>query len=356
MNPIQISSPRVAPTLPLADVIPFNPHLAAENTPYVPQGMAGMNLFETFEEENMETPALPRYNTRARARQHSANQAQFLAPHIFRPIVFTNNQSITVNSTQSPHHIPMVNAIINQETVSSLEYRRLIQDESTFPVWNKASANEFGRFAQVVGGRIEGSNTIFFIPRNAVPKGKIVTYGRFVVDIRPNKTETHQVRLTVGGNLIQYPVDVSTRSTDLTTSKCLWNSTISTEGAKYMCLDVKNFYLDTPMDSFEYIRIPIKLIPQQIIVQYNLLPLVSDGYVYIEVQKGMYGLLQSGILANQLLARRLAIHGYHKTKFTPGLWRHVTHPIQCTLVVDDFGVQYVGKEHAQHLIDALETD
>jgi hypothetical protein len=90
-------------------------------------------------------------------------------------------------------------------------------------------------------------------------------------------------------------------------------------------------------------RIAIKFIPQEIIDQYNLLPLVSDGHVYIEVQKCMYGLPQAGILANQLLARCLAIHGYHKTKFTPGLWRHVTHPIQFTLVVDDFGVQYVGK-------------
>jgi hypothetical protein len=110
------------------------------------------------------------------------------------------------------------------------------------------------------------------------------------------------------------------------------------------------------MDTFEYMRIPTKLIPHQIIEQYNLLPLVSDGHVYIEVQKGMHGLSQTGILANQLLARRLAIHGYHQTKFTPGLWRHVTRQIQFTLVVDDFGVQYVGAEHAQHLIAALETD
>jgi hypothetical protein len=73
------------------------------------------------------------------------------------------------------------------------------------------------------------------------------------------------------------------------------------------------------MATFEYMPIPIKLIPHKIIVQYNLLPLVSDGHVYIEVQKGMYGLSQSGILSNQLLARRLAIHGYHQTKFTTGL-------------------------------------
>jgi hypothetical protein len=65
------------------------------------------------------------------------------------------------------------------------------------------------------------------------------------------------------------------------------------------------------MNSFEYMRIQIKLIPQEIIAEYNLLSLVSDGNVYVEVQKGMYGLPQAGILANKLLARRLAIHGYY---------------------------------------------
>jgi hypothetical protein len=73
----------------------------------------------------------------------------------------------------------MANAVINQDTGASLEYRHLIQDEATFPVWNKAAENEFGRLAQRVGGRIEVSNTIYFIPRQAVPKGKIVTYDDF---------------------------------------------------------------------------------------------------------------------------------------------------------------------------------
>jgi hypothetical protein len=170
--------------------------------------MTGMNLFDTFEEEHMDTQALPRYNTRARARQHSANQAQFLAPRIFCPIEFTNNQTIPLTQAPNPIPIATATAIINEDTGSSLEYRHLIQDETIFPVWNKAEANELGRLAQCVGGRIEGSNTIFFIPHNAVTKGKVITYGRFVVDIRPNKTETHRVRLTVGGNLIQYPGDV----------------------------------------------------------------------------------------------------------------------------------------------------
>jgi hypothetical protein len=208
MNPVDVSSPRVTHTLPITSVTPLTQHPAAENPPYMPQGMAGMNLFDTFEEEHMKYPTLTRYNTRSRARQHSATQSQFLAPRIFHPIAFTNNQSVAVTPRQSTTHIPIANYIINQDTGSRLEYRHLIKYEIYFPVWNKAAANEFGSLAQGVGGRIEGSNTIFLIPRKSVRKGIIVTYGRFVVDIRPNKSEAHRVHVTVGGNLIQYPGDV----------------------------------------------------------------------------------------------------------------------------------------------------
>jgi hypothetical protein len=85
-----------------------------------------------------------------------------------------------------------------------------------------------------------------------------------------------------------------------------------------------------------------------------LLPLVSDGYILIDVQKGMYGLPQAGILANLLLAKRLAPHDYRQKKTTPGLWAHDTLPVTFSLVVDDFGVKYEGLVHAHHLINALE--
>jgi hypothetical protein len=178
-NSSHVAPPRVPTPLPPTTVIPLTPHPASINAPYIPQGMAGVNLFDTFEEEHMNTPTVPRYNTRSLARQHSAHQAQTLIPCIFRPIAFTTHQNIAM---------PMANSVINEDTGASLEHHRLIKDDSTFTVWNKAAANEFGRLAQGVGDRIEGSNTIFFIPRHAVPKGKIITYRRFVVDIRPNKS------------------------------------------------------------------------------------------------------------------------------------------------------------------------
>jgi hypothetical protein len=96
MNPNDVASPRVTTALPLVDVIPLTPHPAAENSPYMPQGMAGMSLFDTSEEEHMETPVIPKYNTRASALQHSSTQAHTLKPRIFRPISFTSNQAVAM--------------------------------------------------------------------------------------------------------------------------------------------------------------------------------------------------------------------------------------------------------------------
>jgi hypothetical protein len=67
----------------------------------------------------------------------------------------------------------------------------------------------------------------------------------------------------------------------------------------------------------------------------------------------MYGLKQAGLLANQLLQTRLAPFGYYPARHTPGLWLHKTRPIAFSLVVDDFTVKYIGKQHADHLRNAL---
>jgi hypothetical protein len=87
--------------------------------------------------------------------------------------------------------------------------------------------------------------------------------------------------------------------------------------------------------------------------QYQLAPLVHNGHVTVEIWKGMYGLPQAGILANECLKKHLAKYGYHPTPRTPGLFTHDTRPITFALVVDDFGVKYVGREHAEHLGAAL---
>jgi hypothetical protein len=64
--------------------------------------------------------------------------------------------------------------------------------------------------------------------------------------------------------LIKYKGDVSTRTADLTTSKMLWNSVLSTDGVQYMCLDINNFYLTAALDYFEYMKMPISVFPEWI--------------------------------------------------------------------------------------------
>ena len=81
-----------------------------------------------------------------------------------------------------------------------------------------------------------------------------------------------------------------------------------------------------------------------------------EGFVYVAVKTGMYRLPQSGILAQTILQKRLNYHRYHQIRFTPGLWTHEWRPNCFTLVVDDFGVKYVCKELADHLINCIKEN
>jgi hypothetical protein len=96
--------------------------------------------------------------------------------------------------------------------------------------------------------------------------------------------------------------------------------------------------------------INLSSLPQERIDKLDLIELAQDGKVYIYIQKGMYGLPQAGILANELLQRNLAKDHYQPTQHTHGLWKHDTHPVSFLLVVDNFRVKYVGREHLMECI------
>ncbi len=120
-----------------------------------------------------------------------------------------------------------------------------------------------------------------------------------------------------------------------------------------MTLDLKDFYLGTPMTAYEYMRIPISVIPDSIMDQYNLHDLVANGHVYVEIRKGMYGLPQAGRIASDYLTDFLKPHGYEPAPITAGLWKHTTGNIVFSLVVDDFGVRYTDKADVEHLLSVL---
>ena len=155
-----------------------------------------------------------------------------------------------------------------------------------------------------------------------IPKGKVLTYARIVVDFRPQKEDPNRVRIATGGNVIDYPHELITRTADLTTTKIMWSSTISTEGAKYASSDAKNFYLVTPLDDLDYMRILAALVPESFIKKYNLKDKIKNGYIYMRIIRGIYGLPQSGRLANHLPKKRLEGHRYHKVPHAPGLFRY----------------------------------
>jgi hypothetical protein len=257
--------------------------------------------------------------------------------------------------------------VFDKTTGKMLEYRHLINhpDPKVRKQWQTSSANEFGRTMQGIGknrpeeDQIKGTDTMHLIKKCNIPKGKKITYARFVSEIRLQKAEIHRTRLTAGGDRLDYEGKTSTDTAGLETIKIHINSTISRakKGARYLCIDIGNMYLNTKLLAPEYMRIHIDLIPEEIRQEYNTDEFMDEnGFVYMEVTGAIYGLAQSGYLANQDLIKNLSKFGYHPVKRTPGLWKHETRKTTFTLVVDDFGVQYFSKEDADHLINAIKTN
>ena len=153
-----------------------------------------------------------------------------------------------------------------------------------------------------------------FIHKWEVPKGKKVTYASFVMDFRPLKSEPYRVPLVVGGDRLTYDDDVGSPAASLIETKLLVNSVISNahKGAKFMSMDLKDFFLMSDMKDPEFMKIHINNFPPDIIGRYRLLEKASeDGYVFVKIKKGMYGLKQAAILAYEQLVEHLKPHGYY---------------------------------------------
>ena len=57
---------------------------------------------------------------------------------------------------------------------------------------------------------------------------------------------------------------------------------------------------------------------------------------------------QEDYVANDLLKQRLTEENYFEVDHVAGLFKHKWRPIWFTLVVDDFGIKYVGEGHRDH--------
>ena len=146
-----------------------------------------------------------------------------------------------------------------------------------------------------------------------------MAYARIVCTMRPQKKEIHRTHMTIGGNLLDYDGKTKTPTADLITLKLLLNSILSTPKAKFLTIDIKNFYLETKLKNKQYMFLPAELIPKEIMDAYNLHELVHNGNIYMAINKGIYGLKEARALANEQLQHHLALYGYAPTKYMPGL-------------------------------------
>ena len=164
-------------------------------------------------------------------------------------------------------------AVMDKQTGKFMNYRQLLNHPEYKKDWNLSSANEFGRLANGIGGRTKNpTNTIKFIRRQDIPEDRRldVTYGQFVCSVRPKKEEKNRTRFVVGGDRINYPGEVATPTAEMLVAKMLFNSVVSTPGAKFMTMDISNFYLQTPLKRKEHIRIKLADVPEEVVREYKL--------------------------------------------------------------------------------------
>ncbi len=216
---------------------------------------------------------------------------------------------LTCRITQLENEVHQAMAVMDRDMGKLLNYRQLMNSRKYKKAWSLSAANKFGGLANGIKGCIENpTNTIEFIFQHEVPVDRIkdVTYGQFVCTVRPEKAETNQMQFTVGGDRINYPGKVATPTAEMLVTKMLFNSVTFMKGARFMTMDISNFYLMTPLHCAEFILIKLSDIPKEAVNKYKLREKATkNGSMYIRAKRGMYGLPQAGLLANKLLEKCL---------------------------------------------------
>ncbi len=173
---------------------------------------------------------------------------------MYTPQAMMNEQAQVLPTMFEHFASPMVHPIMG-ETISS--YKKLMNNPAMAEIWQTAFSKDFGGMAQgdnKMGQK--GTNATFIMThdkiKQAVAAGIFFTYMNPVVDYRAQKEDPYRIRIMAGGNLINYELNASVRTADLDMAKIHWNSVVSTPLARYMCLNIKNFYLTAALEYFEY--------------------------------------------------------------------------------------------------------
>jgi hypothetical protein len=163
--------------------------------------------------------------------------------------LFTAQQA---SRRQFPQQI--LNAVLNTNTGALMEMRHFLVNPKYKELWGKFYMIKLGCLAQGIPGGSKGTNTIVFIGRDSIPidRRKDITYGGVCINYCPEKANPNRTCLTIGNNCITYPGDCSTPTVDMVTVKIHLTSIVSTKGARYCTIDLKDFYLNTLMVRPEY--------------------------------------------------------------------------------------------------------
>ena len=239
-----VTSPRVEDTTPPPRVKEASPpRVPITNSKDIPNLIPADDSDDESsddEDDEIDIEPTPRYNTRANTAKKKNFHSNVTRDAILSAVEmsFERLSPAKLAKRRFPLQVlcEIAGAVMDDETGELLEYRQLIKHHKFKQTWGKAFGNEIGRLAQGMPGRVEGTNTFFFINQDEIPadRKKDVTYARICCNVRPEKVnEPNRCRITVGGDRINYPYEVATPTADLLTVKLLLNSVISTEGAKF---------------------------------------------------------------------------------------------------------------------------
>jgi hypothetical protein len=154
------------------------------------------------------------------------------------------------------HHIINIKEVCNgvvhpvtKETIT--QYTKLMNNPDLKKLWVLAMSKELHRLVQGKEGITIATNTIFFLSHDkirGIPKDRTVTYMRIVISHWPQKEDPNRVRITVSSNLINYSYKLAMQTANMCSSKIIWNSVISMPNANFGGVDIKNMFLEKPLD------------------------------------------------------------------------------------------------------------
>jgi hypothetical protein len=216
-------------------------------------------------------------------------------------------------------------------------------------LWAAEEAMEFDRL-------IEQTGTMEWMAWQDKPVHRTASYYNPQVKVKLNNgIIVRRVRGTYGGDVSDYVGDKSAWTADLQTVKILLNC-VPSERAHWMTADIKDFYLGSILPEYEYMWIDRPKIPTPVQQKYADFIVWHGNKAMVKIKKGIYGLPQAGRLAQEKLINLLSRHGYLQALNTPCLFRHTSHEVAFTLVVDDFGIKYQRREDVQHLLAAIREE